>query len=62
MTSGTTAAADDLVDAEDTMWREWSPRPGTAVLVRPDAHVGWMAERPTGDQLAIGVTRALGFD
>jgi hypothetical protein len=62
MKSGATSAAEDLVDAAGTLWREWSPRPGTAVLVRPDAHVGWMAERPTGDQLAIGVTRALGAD
>jgi 2-polyprenyl-6-methoxyphenol hydroxylase-like FAD-dependent oxidoreductase len=60
MKSAAAATADDLVDAEGTLWREWSPRPGTAVLVRPDAHVGWMAERPTADELAIGVARALG--
>ncbi len=61
MQSSAAATAEDLVDAGDTLWREWSPRPGTAVLVRPDAHVGWMAERPTRSQLAVGVTRALGI-
>ena len=30
-------------------------------VVRPDAHVGWMAERPTLDALAAGVMRAVGL-
>ena len=55
------ARPSDLVDAEGTVWSEWAPRPGTAALVRPDAHVGWMAERPTADQLVTGVSRALGL-
>jgi len=55
------AAAGDLVDAEGTVWSEWAPRPGSAALIRPDAHVGWMAARPTADQLVTGVSRALGL-
>jgi 2-polyprenyl-6-methoxyphenol hydroxylase-like FAD-dependent oxidoreductase len=57
-----TAAArpGDAVDVDGVVWRDWAPRSGTAALVRPDAHVGWMAERPTIDELAAGVTRALG--
>jgi 2-polyprenyl-6-methoxyphenol hydroxylase-like FAD-dependent oxidoreductase len=50
----------DLVDVDGTVWHEWQPRPGTAALVRPDAHVGWMAERPAADELRAGVARALG--
>jgi hypothetical protein len=42
------------------VWRDWRPATGTAALVRPDAHVGWMAERPTLEELAAGVARAIG--
>ncbi|HEX9821081.1 MAG TPA: FAD-dependent monooxygenase [Methylomirabilota bacterium] len=50
----------DVVDVDGAVWRDWKPRPGTAALVRPDAHIGWMAERPTIDQLVAGVARAVG--
>jgi 2-polyprenyl-6-methoxyphenol hydroxylase-like FAD-dependent oxidoreductase len=50
----------DVVDVEGAVWRAWRPRAGTAALVRPDAHVGWMAERPTIEALVAGVTRAVG--
>ncbi|MBI2203432.1 MAG: FAD-dependent monooxygenase [Candidatus Rokubacteria bacterium] len=56
------ATRTDFVDLDGTVWRDWAPRPGTAALVRPDAHVGWMAERPTRDALVAGVRRALGAD
>ena len=55
-----TAHADDVVDTDGAVWRSWSPRPGTAALVRPDAYVGWMSERPTLQELRAGVMRALG--
>jgi 2-polyprenyl-6-methoxyphenol hydroxylase-like FAD-dependent oxidoreductase len=54
------ARPEDAVDVEDAVWRGWKPRPGTAALVRPDAHVGWMGERPTMEELVAGVARALG--
>jgi 2-polyprenyl-6-methoxyphenol hydroxylase-like FAD-dependent oxidoreductase len=60
MRSAATATAGDVVDADGTVWKELEPRAGTAALVRPDAHVGWMAERPTADELVAGVARALG--
>jgi 2-polyprenyl-6-methoxyphenol hydroxylase-like FAD-dependent oxidoreductase len=56
----TEAGADDLVDARGDAWRGWATRHGVAALVRPDGHVGWMAERPTPDELRRGVRRALG--
>lgn len=55
------AGGGDLVDAFGEVWADWAPRSGTAALVRPDGHVGWMAERPTPDELAAGVRRALGL-
>ncbi|MGH7278034.1 MAG: FAD-dependent monooxygenase [Candidatus Rokuibacteriota bacterium] len=54
------AAPGAIVDVEGAVWGDWTPRSGTAALVRPDAHVGWMAERPTLEELAAGVARALG--
>jgi 2-polyprenyl-6-methoxyphenol hydroxylase-like FAD-dependent oxidoreductase len=54
------ARAGDVLDLDGAVWREWKPDPGTAALVRPDAHVGWMAERPTIEELVAGVTRAIG--
>jgi pentachlorophenol monooxygenase len=50
----------DVVDVEGAVWRDWTPRSGTAALMRPDAHVGWMAERPTLEELVAGVTRGIG--
>jgi hypothetical protein len=55
------ARAGDVVDLDGAVWRDWTPRSGTAALVRPDTHVGWTAERPTIDELAAGVRRATGL-
>jgi hypothetical protein len=52
----------DVSDTEGRLWRDWRPGPGTAALLRPDAHIGWMAERPTAEALAAGVARAVGAD
>jgi hypothetical protein len=46
--------------ASDPLWRTWNASWGTAVLVRPDGHVGWMERRPTLAQLDAGVRKALG--
>ena len=59
--SSTSAAmSGDFVDVDGTVWSELRLRPGTAALVRPDAHIGWIAERPTADELVSGVSRAVG--
>jgi 2-polyprenyl-6-methoxyphenol hydroxylase-like FAD-dependent oxidoreductase len=50
----------DVVDVDGVVWRDWKPRSGMAALVRPDGHVGWMAERPTMEELVAGVARAVG--
>jgi 2-polyprenyl-6-methoxyphenol hydroxylase-like FAD-dependent oxidoreductase len=50
----------DVVDSTGSLWRRWRPAPGSAALIRPDGHVGWMAERPSADALRAGVQRALG--
>jgi 2-polyprenyl-6-methoxyphenol hydroxylase-like FAD-dependent oxidoreductase len=50
----------DVVDVEGAVWRSWKPRSGTAALVRPDGHIGWMARRPTIEDLVAGVVRAIG--
>lgn len=60
----TTAEADDvrdLIDVSGTAWIAWRPENGTAVLVRPDHHVGWMQARPSAESLAAGVRAALGY-
>jgi 2-polyprenyl-6-methoxyphenol hydroxylase-like FAD-dependent oxidoreductase len=50
----------DVVDSTGGLWPRWRPGPGAAALIRPDGHVGWMAERPSADALRAGVRRALG--
>jgi 2-polyprenyl-6-methoxyphenol hydroxylase-like FAD-dependent oxidoreductase len=50
----------DVVDATGALWRRWRPSPGSAALIRPDGHVGWMAERPSADTLRASVRKALG--
>ncbi|MGH7390536.1 MAG: FAD-dependent monooxygenase [Candidatus Rokuibacteriota bacterium] len=50
----------DVVDDTGGLWRRWRPAPGSAALIRPDGHVGWLAERPSPDALRAGVQRALG--
>lgn len=52
--------AGDLRDARGTLWEAWRARPGTAVLIRPDGHVGWRAERPSLDAIAEHAAQALG--
>lgn len=47
-------------DAEGTVWNEWRATGNTAALVRPDGFVGWMAERPSSEELRAGVEGALG--
>jgi hypothetical protein len=54
-------ADDDLVDASGSIWSAWRPAGGTAALVRPDGHVGWMADRVSPEDLRQGVRRALGL-
>jgi 2-polyprenyl-6-methoxyphenol hydroxylase-like FAD-dependent oxidoreductase len=51
----------DVVDTDGDVRAEWAPRPGTAALVRPDGHIGWMAERPVPAELRRGVRQALGI-
>ena len=42
------------------LWNSWKITGGTAALVRPDGHVGWMGRRPLAAELARGVRQALG--
>jgi 2-polyprenyl-6-methoxyphenol hydroxylase-like FAD-dependent oxidoreductase len=58
--STSAATSGDYVDVDGTVWSELRLRPGTAALVRPDAHIGWIAERPTADELVSGGSRAVG--
>jgi 2-polyprenyl-6-methoxyphenol hydroxylase-like FAD-dependent oxidoreductase len=46
--------------ASDSLWRTWSAAWGTAALIRPDGHVGWMERRPTLAELDGGIRKALG--
>ncbi len=50
----------DVLDASGALWHRWRAEPGSAALIRPDGHVGWMAERPSAEGLRAGVARALG--
>lgn len=50
----------DLRGIDGRLWRSWRARGGTVVLIRPDGHVGWRAERPSAAALSAGVSRALG--
>lgn len=54
------AAPGELRDATGALWREWRATGSMTALLRPDGHVGWMAERPTSAELVQGVRRALG--
>jgi hypothetical protein len=54
------ARSGDVIDVDGAVWRQWTPRSGTTALVRPDAHIGWMSERPTMEELVAGTARALG--
>jgi 2-polyprenyl-6-methoxyphenol hydroxylase-like FAD-dependent oxidoreductase len=46
--------------ADSSLFKKWKAAPGTAALVRPDGHIGWMDYRPTAEELLVGVRRALG--
>jgi len=54
------AEAGEWRDATGALWAAWRASGSTAALVRPDGHVGWMAERPSESELVSGVRRALG--
>jgi hypothetical protein len=57
----TPSSADDLVDMTGAIWQAWRPGPaGTAALLRPDGHVGWMGDGALPEELSEGVGRALG--
>jgi 2-polyprenyl-6-methoxyphenol hydroxylase-like FAD-dependent oxidoreductase len=46
--------------ANGSLWNLWGGTGGTAALLRPDGHVGWMGRRPFPAELASGVRKALG--
>jgi hypothetical protein len=48
-------------DVSGQIWKTWEATGDTAVLIRPDGHVGWMAQRPEPDDLCAGVKKALGY-
>ena len=50
----------DVRDATGRVWKDWRATGETCALVRPDAHVGWLARRPTVEEIRRGVARALG--
>jgi 2-polyprenyl-6-methoxyphenol hydroxylase-like FAD-dependent oxidoreductase len=59
----TKAAADDrrdLIDVSGAAWSAWGPDHGTAALMRPDHHVGWMQSRPSTEDLRAALRRTLG--
>jgi 2-polyprenyl-6-methoxyphenol hydroxylase-like FAD-dependent oxidoreductase len=46
--------------ADSSLFKRWKAAPGTAALVRPDGHIGWMDYRPVLEELVVGVRQALG--
>jgi hypothetical protein len=55
------AAGDDAWrDAGGELFKNWKIEIATAALIRPDGHIGWIAERPSLHELQNGVCRALG--
>ncbi|HEY9855958.1 MAG TPA: FAD-dependent monooxygenase [Stenomitos sp.] len=55
-----TAGPGEWRDATGALWNAWRASGSTAALVRPDGHVGWMAERPSESELVNGIRQALG--
>jgi 2-polyprenyl-6-methoxyphenol hydroxylase-like FAD-dependent oxidoreductase len=51
---------DTLVDPAGRVSAALHAHPGTALLVRPDGHVGWRQRRPTVASVRRGVRKALG--
>jgi 2-polyprenyl-6-methoxyphenol hydroxylase-like FAD-dependent oxidoreductase len=51
---------DNAYVASRSLWRTWGPLSGTAALVRPDGHVGWIERGPTLQRLGEGVRKAIG--
>ena len=43
-----------------SLWRSWGVTGGTAALLRPDGHVGWMGRHPLPAELEKGIRQALG--
>jgi len=57
-----TKNGDGYIDASGgALWKEWAIGGGSAALIRPDGHVGWMSRRPSPDELRNGVRQALGM-
>jgi 2-polyprenyl-6-methoxyphenol hydroxylase-like FAD-dependent oxidoreductase len=46
--------------ANSSLFKKWKTSAGTAALVRPDGHIGWLDYRPVLEELVGGVRRALG--
>lgn len=58
---GVPKQSDAYVDGSDgSLWRSWGITSGTAALLRPDGHVGWMGRHPLPAELEEGVKKALG--
>jgi 3-(3-hydroxy-phenyl)propionate hydroxylase len=47
-------------DASGEIFRAWKIQSAAAALLRPDGHIGWMAERPSREELQSGIKSALG--
>jgi 2-polyprenyl-6-methoxyphenol hydroxylase-like FAD-dependent oxidoreductase len=58
--AGSPVGPGDVRDAAGRVWKDWRATGETCALVRPDAHVGWLARRPTVQEIRRGVARALG--
>lgn len=50
----------DVRDVSGRVWQDWRATGETCALLRPDAHVGWLARRPAPEEIRRSVARALG--
>jgi 2-polyprenyl-6-methoxyphenol hydroxylase-like FAD-dependent oxidoreductase len=57
--SGPTESYRDA-SADSSLFKRWKAAAGSAALVRPDGHIGWIDYRPVVEELVAGVRRALG--
>ena len=58
--AGADLQAGDVRDSSGRLWQDWRATGETCALVRPDAHVGWLARRPAPEEIRRSVARAMG--
>jgi len=58
--AGAELHAGDVRATSGRLWDDWRATGETCALVRPDAHVGWLARRPAPEEIRRSVARAMG--